>query len=175
MISAKRAAGTPDLASRLIIGALAGIAATVAMTAAMQRMYRLLPSSEQYPLPPREITQRVLPYLHGDDAIKDAAIVSHAGYGAAAGALVGAVGPEVGPLRGALAGAGVWAASYFGWVPAASILLPAHRHPARRNALMIAAHLVWGAVTAVAFRELAAARAGPLVAGPLGDAPRRKS
>ena len=39
-----------------------------------------------------------------------------------------------------------------------NLLEPATRHPARRNALMIAVHLVWGAATAAAMRELAAAR-----------------
>jgi len=169
MILEKKAAVTPGLAGRLMIGAIAGIAATVAMTAAMQRMYRLLSAGEQYPLPPREITQRTVPFLQNEDAIKDASIVSHAAYGAAAGALVGASAPDAGPLRGAIAGAAVWAASYFGWIPAAAILTPAHHHPASRNALMIAAHLLWGAVSAQAVRELTAARAGPLAAGPLAD------
>ena len=38
------------------------------------------------------------------------------------------------------------------------ILKPATRHPGRRNMLMIAAHIVWGAATARAMREIAIAR-----------------
>ena len=45
-----------------------------------------------------------------------------------------------------------------GWIPALNLLEPATEHPARRNALMIAVHLVWGTATAEALRELAAAR-----------------
>ena len=37
-------------------------------------------------------------------------------------------------------------------------LEPATRHPRRRNLLMIGVHLVWGAATAAAMRELRAAR-----------------
>jgi uncharacterized membrane protein YagU involved in acid resistance len=38
----------------------------------------------------------------------------------------------------------VWLVSYLGWIPAANILPPATDQPKRRNALMIAAHVVWG-------------------------------
>ena len=38
--------------NRLLLGALAGLAGTVAMTAAMRAMHRHLPSPERYPLPP---------------------------------------------------------------------------------------------------------------------------
>jgi hypothetical protein len=48
-------------------------------------------------------------------------------------------------LAGTLYGLVVWGASYLGLVPALGLLSPATRHPRRRNALMIAAHLVWGA------------------------------
>lgn len=156
--------------SRLLVGMIAGVAATVAMTAAMNRLHRRLPAGERYPLPPREITERLLPALESEDAIKDAATAAHHAYGAAAGAMIAAAAPAIGPLRGAAAGVAVWAASYFGWVPAASILRAAHDHPGRRNTLMIAAHLVWGAATAIAIRELVAARSTLLRAGPLEDA-----
>jgi uncharacterized membrane protein YagU involved in acid resistance len=159
------------LASRLLIGAIAGVAATVAMTAAMNRLHKRLPGEEQYPLPPREITERSLPKLTDNHAIQDSATAAHHLYGAATGALIAAAAPSIGPLRGALAGAGVWAASYFGWVPATGLLKPAHRLPARRNALMIAAHLVWGAITALSIRELEEARTTTLRAGPIKDAP----
>jgi uncharacterized membrane protein YagU involved in acid resistance len=164
--------GSPDLPirSRLLAGAIAGFAATVAMTAAMNRLYRRLPPSEHYPLPPREITEQLLPLQERDDAIKDASLAAHHFYGAASGALIAAVAPTITPLRGAAAGVAVWAASYFGWLPAADILRGAHHHPARRNGLMIAAHLVWGAFTALSIHELIDARRSTLRAGPLKDA-----
>ena len=74
-------------------------------------------------------------------------------------------------MTGALAGGGVWMASYLGWLPGMGILKPATRHPGRRNALMLGAHLVWGAATALAMRELLAARETMLAAGADEDAP----
>ena len=75
---------------------------------------------------------------------------SHFGYGAACGALYGALAanrrvPHV--AAGVGFGLAVWAGSYLGWLPAAGILRPATEHPPRRTALMIAAHVVWGATT----------------------------
>jgi hypothetical protein len=51
---------SPRLSSRLVLGGLAGITATTAMTAVMRRLHRKLPGAERYPLPPREITERIL-------------------------------------------------------------------------------------------------------------------
>ena len=62
-------------------------------------------------------------------------------------------------------------ASYLFWLPGMGILKPATLHPRRRNALMLGAHLVWGAATAVAMRELLAAREAMLAAGEDKDAP----
>ena len=47
--------------NRLLLGALAGIAGTFAMTAAARAMHRRLPPAERYPLPPREIFEGALP------------------------------------------------------------------------------------------------------------------
>lgn len=162
------AAGT-NLRSRLVVGALAGIVGTVAMTAAMRRLHARLPAQERYPLPPREITERMLPD-HGEAATEDLSLLTHVGFGAAAGAAMVA-GNSTGPVRGSLFGLAVWLGSYFGWVPASGILRAAGTHPPRRNALMIAVHLVWGAVTALSARELLAARRSMLAEGPLRDAP----
>jgi hypothetical protein len=155
----------PGLRTRLILGGIAGFVATAAMTAAMNRLHRLLPSAERYPLPPREITESL---VGADDEgwVRDATILAHFAYGAATGALVTAAVPRASASTGAAAGVAVWAGSYFGWVPALGILEPASRHPARRNALMIAAHLVWGAATATTMRELSRARRTIVRRGP---------
>jgi uncharacterized membrane protein YagU involved in acid resistance len=76
----------------------------------------------------------------------------------------------MGPVSGAVGGLGIWLGSYLGWIPAASILKPATDHPRRRNLLMLAAHVVWGAATAAAMRELVAARETTLAEGPDKDA-----
>lgn len=148
----------PRLATRILLGAIAGFAATVAMTSTMMRIHRELPRKERYPLPPREIAQALLPHSDDDGVVRDTAVVAHFLYGAATGALVGAVHPAPTVRQGAAAGVAIWAGSYLGWVPATGILKPASRHPPRRNALMIGAHLVWGGATALILRELLDAR-----------------
>jgi hypothetical protein len=164
----------PRLSSRLLLGAIAGFAGTLLMSAAMRRLHRRLPKDERYPLPPREIIDSVTRQSGvelSNEAAIDATTATHFSYGAAMGALVGAASPRIGALGGAMAGVAVWVGSYLGWVPAAAILKPATLHPKRRNALMLVAHLVWGAGTAWAMRELMATRDTMLAAGEDKDAP----
>jgi uncharacterized membrane protein YagU involved in acid resistance len=165
----------PRLASRLVIGAVAGFVGTMAMTAAMRRLHRRLPDEERYPLTPREIVDRVSEQAAGaelpSETAKDVTVAAHFLYGAAMGAMIAAVNPDPGKRSGALAGGAVWLASYMGWIPAVGTLEPATAHPARRNALMIGVHFVWGASTAVAIRELRAARETIFADGPDRDAP----
>lgn len=156
------------LSSRMLVGAIAGFVGTAAMTTAMRRMHRRLPEGERYPLPPREITETVAA-PHREAGAGDLALAAHFAFGAAAGSLLGAPKADMPLGRGLLGGLAVWTASYFGWVPAARILEPAHRHPRRRNALMIAAHLVWGAATALTARELAKSRETIFAEGALKD------
>jgi uncharacterized membrane protein YagU involved in acid resistance len=166
---------SPSLASRLIIGGIAGFVGTMAMTAAMRRMHERLPPSEQYALPPREIIDSSSSQLHvplSDEAAKDATTAAHFLYGAAMGALISAMNPDPGKRSGAAAGVAIWLASYMGWIPAVGTLEPATRHPARRNMLMIGAHLVWGSATASAMRELRLARETILKVSADIDAPR---
>jgi hypothetical protein len=42
-------------------------------------------------------------------------------------------------------GVAVWLLSYMGWLPAIGLFGPATRDTQGRSALMVAAHLVWGA------------------------------
>jgi hypothetical protein len=149
---------------RLLLGALGGIAGTAAMTMAMRWMHRRLADKERYPLPPREIIEsmsRPTPaYRRADEgALQDLTLGAHFAYGAATGALYGLARPEGGAAAGAGYGLLVWAASYLGWIPALGILAPATRHPLRRDGLMLVAHLVWGATTALTVRELERAEA----------------
>lgn len=135
-------------------GALAGLAATMAMTSFMQRAHAKLPPGQRYPLPPREILDRTAG-VERENAARTATMFSHFGFGALAGSLFAL--PAVSRLGGVPYGLGVWGASYLGWLPASRILAPAIRHPGRRNLLMLAAHVVWGAVLARSFEELNAA------------------
>lgn len=146
----------------LAAGAVAGFAATAPMTLAMTALHAALPAADQAPLPPRPLTRRVLrrsglPWPAGEAAKRGLSLGAHFGYGAATGAAYPlwrrAVGP--GPGSGAAFGLAVWAGSYLGWIPALDLLPPATRHPGRRVALMLAAHVVWGAATALVADRLA--------------------
>lgn len=139
---------------RLISGTLAGLGATAPMTAAMIVMHRRLPAGQRYPLPPRQITMNVAAKVgarkHLDETERTGlTLVAHFGYGAFVGGIFGLIAPRsVGAAvpAGIVYALAVWAGSYLGVLPALRLLSPATRHPPERNALMIAAHVVWGAV-----------------------------
>jgi uncharacterized membrane protein YagU involved in acid resistance len=163
------------LTSRLLIGGIAGLVGTMAMTGAMRRLHRRLPEKERYPLTPREIVDsgsRQLGVPLAGEVAKDVTTAAHFAYGAACGALIAAMNPDPGKRTGAAAGAAIWLASYMGWIPAVGTLEPATKHPVRRNMLMVAVHLVWGSATAAAIRELRAARQTIFKDGADKDAPR---
>jgi uncharacterized membrane protein YagU involved in acid resistance len=124
------------------------------MTAAMVAMHRKLPARHRYPLPPRRITMRAAEKTRTKHHLSEThrtalTLLAHFGYGAAVGGIFGLMSPR--PLsRSIPAGIGygllVWAGSYLGLLPALGLHRPATREPEHRNALMIAAHVVWGAV-----------------------------
>lgn len=149
--------------NRLLAGALAGTLGTYTMTVVAEKLFGKLPSEQQYPLPPREITQDVAERAAGrpidDDALMtDATVSSHFLFGAAAGTLFTGLGlHRRWPLRsGMLYGLGVWTVSYLGWIPGLGILKPATRHPPERTALMVGTHLVWGLALGLASSRLLA-------------------
>ena len=143
-----------DVARGLFAGGLSGVAATVPMTLVMEAAYRALPPGEKRgPLPPREITMKAADAVGVEDDLsepqkKGLTGLAHFAYGAGAGSVYGAVAPHLplGPVGNGIAyGLAVWTGSYLGWLPAAGVLPPATREPAGKNAVMIAAHVVWGA------------------------------
>ncbi len=163
---------TTPLATRLLLGGIAGFVATLPMTATVRAIHRRLPSHERYPATPRELidsTASALDTAVPENAARDLTLSAHYAYGAAAGAVVAAALPRPSLPAGAAAGAAVWAASYLGWIPAAGLLKPATEHPARRNGMMIAAHLVWGAALAATLHELYADRDTIIAGGPDRD------
>jgi hypothetical protein len=164
------------VATDVVIGGISGVVATLAMTLVADALFRKLPRAERYPLPPRELTEQAAASFRvrnrlGEDALQAATLASHFGFGFAAGSaypslLLGSrIPPVVSGVGYALA---VWAGSYFGWVPLLGWLRPASQHPARRNAVMIVAHVVWGSVLGVSANALRRALA-PIGAGPLRD------
>ncbi len=136
--------------NKLLIGAAAGFAATVPMTVVMKILHANLPEDEDYPLPPREIIDETAKRVELQDDLSEEAktaltFAGHFAYGTASGSLYPVLFSNPNPVNGMAYGLGVWGASYLGWLPAAGILGSATKHPARRVALMVAAHLVWGA------------------------------
>jgi len=136
---------------------LAAFSGTAAMTVAMVLMHRALPRSEQQPLPPYHISMNVAERLglrkRMDEEQRFATtMLLHVGYGTIVGSLYvpfGHMVPGRSVFKGMLFGVLVWGGSYLGWLPSTGLLSSAKHHAACRNALMIAAHLVWGTTTAM--------------------------
>jgi hypothetical protein len=141
--------------NRMLIGAVAGAAATVPMTMVMEHLHERLPGEPARPLPPREITDNLTAEAGVDDELDERdqqhlTLAAHFGYGAACGALFGIVAPRDPAntvVSGVMFGLTVWAGSYLGWLPATGVRHDARHDPPARNALMIAAHVVYGAAT----------------------------
>jgi hypothetical protein len=133
------------------------------MTAVMELLHGLLPEREQHPLPPRHVTERALEAvdLHDDlteDEKQRVTLANHFAYGTGAGGVYGLLAPHLsfGPAANGVAyGLGVWAGSYLGLLPAAGLYPSATREHPGRNALMIAAHVVWGATLGLLHHQLA--------------------
>ena len=129
----------------VVRGAAAGLVATGAMSALMHALRDQV--GEQ---PPDAIVTSAADAADLDvpEPVLDAAAVAmHVGFGASIGgayALLPRVGPPV--LRGVATGLAVYAVSYQGWIPALGILPPATRDRPGRPAVIIAAHVVYGAV-----------------------------
>jgi hypothetical protein len=151
---------------RAALGALAGVSATMLMTMVMRRGHKALPRGDAYPLPPRELTERLVGPTGGVSTM-----FAHFAYGGGAGALF-AVMPKGMPAI--VYGPLVWAASYMGWIPMAGRLQPATRHPATRNLLMIFAHVVWGSSLGLFLSELTRTVGTAFGAGTCADAPAKE-
>lgn len=153
-------------------GSLAGLAATVTMSASMFALQKL------------GILGRMPPQIITDDALAAAKVrgkaprpvekalgaLAHFGFGAAAASAFELVRTERARRRsfvvrlfgaptsappyalGVAYGGLVWAVSYMGWVPALGILPRASEDRPGRPVAMILAHAVWGATLASALR-----------------------
>jgi putative membrane protein len=148
------------------MGGVAGLIATVPKSAMMLGIHRLLPSHEQYALPPEQITHELITTMRnsvssGKHERKALTVPLHFGFGAAAGAVYGVLAAML-PLRekslltGVVFGWLVWLTAYLGFLPAMNVLPPATEHPTRRNTLMIVAHMVWGGCVGWLVRRLSA-------------------
>ena len=140
------------------LGALAGLIATLAMSAVMLVADRLGLMAEH---PPERIVERGskatgTPTSEGQqNALASAA---HLAFGAAGGAGFGLLAQLVRPaIPGAFAlpwALAIWAGSYFGWIPALGILPPPTRDSPGRASTMLVAHLVYGLSLGVLWRAV---------------------
>jgi hypothetical protein len=138
----------------MLIGAAAGVAATVPMTFVMETLHERLDGEPARPLPPREVTEGMaaragVHHELSEQDKQDLTLAAHFAYGASCGAVFGLVAPRSAPLAiatGMAFGLGVWAGSYLGWLPAMGVRHHARHDPVERSGLMIAAHVVWGGV-----------------------------
>jgi hypothetical protein len=128
-------------------------------------MWEALPERERYPAPPREIIDRTT------GGAQTATLLAHFGYGALCGAVF-AASRRRSVADGVLFGLGVWSASYLGLLPSLRVLRSGTTHPPRRTGMMLAAHAMWGAATALALRDLERASTTLFDEGPASDAPR---
>ncbi|GAC1649813.1 MAG: hypothetical protein NVS4B12_19180 [Ktedonobacteraceae bacterium] len=139
-------------------GATAGFVATVPMTIFMLSTQRLLPKGQRYDLPPEIITKELADRAHIKQHMNKAQILaattaSHFGYGATMGVLYSLLGQRLSlpsSLKGSLFGLIIWAVSYPALLPLLGFSESSHGETTRRNLMMIAAHLIWGASTGVA-------------------------
>lgn len=150
---------------RALVGALAGLSATIPMTAVMLTLYRMLPARERYGVEPRLVVEGLLsktaPVRLSESQRVALTSVLHLAYGASAGAAWVTLDRRTlrSPvLHGTLGGLAVWAAGYLGWLPALRIVSPEYCRPAGRAFENVASHLVWGVCAAEIAAEVTARR-----------------
>ncbi|KYG63792.1 hypothetical protein AZI86_13290 [Bdellovibrio bacteriovorus] len=146
----------------LLRGAWASVMATSSMTMAMFKMHQGLDSEEQSPLPPALLTDDIqrkigLAPNAAAEIKEELTMFSHYGYGALGGMTYSALTQksEMHPLlKGSLFGLGVWGVSYFGLIPGLNLNPSGTKMTPSRNAMMLLAHLAWGASLGFAENEL---------------------
>ncbi|MEO7556761.1 MAG: hypothetical protein ABIV94_09200 [Acidimicrobiales bacterium] len=153
----------PALARELAAGAVAGVVATLAMSTVMLGAQRIGLLGEQ---PPRKIADALLDELlpdADDQTRKLGTALVHLGIGAGGGAVhqIGrrvAGRPEPAVAWGAATGGAFWAVNYWVLAPLSGLMPPPGRDRPARPLVMLAAHFVWGAVSAAVGDALGAVK-----------------
>lgn len=160
---ASREQAGATVARRVGRGALAGAAATGAMSAVM-----VLPTATgRVSRPaPEVITDAALKAVGGasEGVEKAATVAAHFAFGTVNGALFSLVAPHLpgrDVAKGVLFGIALLTASYQGWVPKAGFLPPLDKQQPYRLASLVAAHLVYGSVLGWAYAKTGEGRQRP--------------
>lgn len=143
----------------LLRGAAAGFAATVPMTIAMEGLRAVLSREQFRRMPPREVVDSTVEQAGVDHHVDRGdrillTTIAHFAFGAAAGAVYGAI---IGARRkrtdgysaamsGVAYGLGVWAVAYGVVLPSLGLHRAATDDTKDRNEVLLASHVVWGAV-----------------------------
>ena len=145
-------------------GAIAGLVGTLAMSTLMLSAQRLGALGEQ---PPRRLSDAILDSVIGgrveEGTRRVGTSVVHLAIGASAAALHqvgrGAAGrPAPAAVWGGAFGAIFWAVNYGVFAPAVGLMPPPDRDRPGRAPVMLAANVIWGAISAVVGDRLAQAR-----------------
>jgi uncharacterized membrane protein YagU involved in acid resistance len=146
----------------MVVGLLSGTVATGPMTMAMEGLHRLLPPLQRDPLPPRQITQKVSHHAGLKRHLSERqaftlTMLAHFAYGGVTGGMYWPLARRL-KLPAVSGGIGwgllVWAGSYLGLLPAVGLYPPAHKDTFQRQAIMVLAHVVWGATLGLTARTL---------------------
>ena len=132
-------------------GALAGAAATLAMSGVMLAAESVGLMGEHPPEIMAKKGMRAVGIAPKEPATDVVATAAHLAFGAAAGAVFGVMRERVDlPASPTLQGIGyglfVYTVSYTGWIPAIHIMPPPQRDRPGRQPSMVAAHVVYGTV-----------------------------
>ena len=141
-------------------GAMAGFAATVPMTIAMEALRAVLPREQQRRMPPREIVDRSVEKTDEGHQVDNAdrfviTTAAHFAFGTAAGALYGLLvrSRDSSTPTGIGYGLTVWALAYGAVLPAFGLHPAAEDDTKDRNGVLIASHVVWGATLGMLTRH----------------------
>jgi hypothetical protein len=140
-------------------GAAAGFAATVPMTIAMEGLRAALPREQFRRMPPREVVDSTVEQAGVDHEVDRydrilLTTLAHFAFGTGAGAVYGAINGSgrkrwdgyTAAMIGIAYGLGVWAVAYGVVLPSLGLHRAATDDTKDRNEVLIASHVVWGAV-----------------------------
>jgi uncharacterized membrane protein YagU involved in acid resistance len=150
-------------ARRPVVGAVAGVVATGAMSAWQAAGQLSGPYGEQ---PPKRLVRTAarrlgLPARRHGPVTWPVTAAAHLGFGAACGAVYATVVSRSTVGYGSAFGLAVWAVSYPGWIPAVGVLPPPHRDNPRRAWTMLIGHVVYGAVLGALVRRWSPSTSAP--------------